>query len=190
MQQAQTVRRALYVLFARLLSGPPDAALFERLRDHGLRDLARLQGIDLTSDLVDEEDAESSAAELAAEYEDVTGGTSLRASDYGPQQTGDPVASIGAFLTEHRLELDASAGLPLDHLSVLLGIMGALWQADEDGDKDAAGRARVFFLRHLAPWWQAALTDLSTAAGRQFYRGVSAMLAAFLASEARFYASE
>ena len=47
----ESVRRALYVLFARLLAGPPDAALYARLEAEGLKDLATVQGIDLTSDL-------------------------------------------------------------------------------------------------------------------------------------------
>ena len=45
--QDESVRRALYVLFARLLAGPPDAALYERLLANGLSQLAAAQGVEL-----------------------------------------------------------------------------------------------------------------------------------------------
>jgi len=186
MQQAPSVRKALYVLFARLLADAPDADLYARLHSGPLSDLARIQGIDLWSDLMVETDATASAAELKSEYARLSGRVSLRATDYA-SGTQDPVAAIGGFLREHKLELDAAAGLALDHLSVMLGVMGAL---AEGGDEDPALRMRAFYSRHLAPWWIAALADFAEAADRRFYRGVGSMLAAFLASEERLLRSE
>jgi TorA maturation chaperone TorD len=188
MPQAETVRRSLYVLFARLLAGPPDAALYRRLREGGLLDLARLQGIDLDSDLVDASDAESSTTELEAEYAHFQERVSLRASDYTPA-TGDPVVAIGAFLQEHRLSVDESGPeLPVDHLSLALGIMGELAGQEESGaGVDAGVRARAFFLRHIRPWAQQALAEVAESAQRQFYRGLAAMISAFLGSELRRY---
>jgi TorA maturation chaperone TorD len=182
-----SVRRALYVLFARLVAGAPDAALYARLRTGGLDHLAAAQRVDLTSDLLDAADAEASATELGAEYDRLAHLVSLRASDYAGA-TEDPVASVAAFLTEHGLSVDARANLPCDHMAVVLGIMGELaGQADEGTDPDGRVRARSFFLRHIQPWMQRALTDMAAAADRNFYRGVAAMLDAFLQSEHRTY---
>lgn len=182
MSQA-SVRRALYVLFARLLAGPPDAALYRRLREQGLRRLAEAQGVDLTSDLLDETDPAASAAELQAEYERLAEEVSLRASDYAGG-TEDPVVALTGFLREHGLEVDRGAELAVDHLAVALGIMGELaGQAEESGDADAGIRARAFFLRHIEPWAQRALADIADAADRRFYRGLAAMISAFLESE-------
>ena len=180
-----SVRRALYVLFARLLAEPPDTALYARLQRDGLGRFAAVQGVDLTSDLVDAEDAESSAAELRAEYEELGARVSLRASDYAAG-TEDPVAAVSAFLKEHRLEM--AADLPCDHLAVALGVMGELvGQADAGGDAESRDRARAFFLRHLRPWAQSALTEVASHARRRYYRGLAAMVSAFLESERRAY---
>jgi len=182
-----SVRRALYVLFARLLAGPPDAALYDRLRSNGLGRLAAVQGVDLTSDLMDETDAEAAALELRAEYDDLARTVSLRASDY-ESGSEDPVAALSAFLREHRLRMDAD--LPCDHLAVAFGIMGELaGQADDRGDAESLLRARTFFLRHIQPWAQRALADLAGAAQRRFWRGLAAMVSAFLESERRAYES-
>ena len=183
MQQAASVRKALYVLFARLLADAPDDDLYARLHEGPLSDLARIQGVDLWSDLMVETDATASAAELQEEYTRLSERVSLSASDYS-SGTDDPVAAIGGFLREHKLELDAAPGLPLDHLAVMLGVLGAL---AESGDEDRAVSMRAFYCRHLAPWWMAALADLAEAADRRFYRGVGSMLAAFLASEERWF---
>jgi len=186
MAQAESLRRSLYVLFARLFSGPPDEALYTRLRDGGLRDFARVQGIDLTSDLVDEEDAAGSTIELAAEYARLAQFVSLRASDYNGA-TEDPVVAISGYLAEHGLETNGEPDLPLDHLAYALGIMGELAGQAEAGDPDADTRARAFFLRHIDPWAPQALAEVSEKADRLFYRGLAAMLAAFLGSERTQY---
>jgi len=182
----ESVRRALYVLFARLLAAPPDAALFERLRNGGLRHLAEVQGVDLTSDLSDEEDAEASASELRVEYEQMARDVSLRASDYHAAEAIDPDLSVRAFLSEHGLAVGGEFGLPCDHISVAMGIMGELaGQADADPSEDSRTRARAFFLRHVAPWCQQALTEIAARAQRCFYRGLAAMVSAFLETERR-----
>jgi len=181
------LRRALYVLFARLLSGAPDAALYARLREGGLQRLAAAQNVDLTSDLVDEGDAEAAAAELGAEWARLETDVSLRASDYDGG-ADDPVAALSGYLKEHGLKLDTGAGLACDHLAVALGIMGELaGQADAGVDPDAPGRARSFYLRHIQPWSQQALAELASHAERRFYKGLAAMLSAFLESERRAY---
>jgi hypothetical protein len=102
------IRRALYVLFARLLSGAPDPALYRRLLDGGLQRLAEAQGLDLTSDLLDDDDPDAAAAELGVEWSRLDRDVSLCASDY-PAGANDPVAALGAFLREHRLHLGADA---------------------------------------------------------------------------------
>lgn len=192
-----SVRRALYVLFGRLLAGPPDAALYRRLRDEGLGHLAAAQGVDLDSDLLDPDDAPACSAELTAEYERLAARVPLRASDYGAG-AGDPVAAVHGFLREHGLASETE--LPVDHLAVLLNVMGELAAQEEkeqaegtppqEGarDGDAFVRARAFLDRYLAPWAERALTDLAEASDRRFYRGVAAMASAFLASERRLYA--
>jgi len=171
------------VLFARLFAGPPDAALYTRLRENGLERLAQAQNVDLTSDLLDPDDEDSCATELDAEYTRITEQVTLRESDYSGT-TEDPVVAIGGYLTEQGLRIDTDADLPLDHLSFSLGIMGEL-VGREGGDSEQ--HARSFFLRHLRPWAQHALTEVAEAADRSFYRGVAAMLSAFLGSESRLY---
>ncbi|HEX5136767.1 MAG TPA: molecular chaperone TorD family protein [Planctomycetota bacterium] len=180
-----SVRRALYVLFGRLLAGPPDADLYLRLRGGGLHALAEAQGIDLSSDLLDETDAVASASELAAEYARIRDLVPLRESDYAAEGD-DPVIAISRFLAENRLQ--APPDLPCDHLAVALGIMGELaGAADANGDDSSRERARDFFGRHLSRWALAALANLSEQAERRYYRGVAAMTGAFLESERRQY---
>jgi TorA maturation chaperone TorD len=179
------VRKALYVLFGRLLAGPPDADLYRRLRGGGLKALADVQGIDLSSDLLDEDDAEACASELGAEYARLADSVSLRESDYRTDGE-DPVIALSRFLAEHRLR--ATKDLPCDHLSVTLGIMGELARAaDESGDARSREVAGDFFRRHVAPWALAALAEVSGKAERRYYRGVAAMASAFLESERRHY---
>ncbi len=182
---AESVRKALYVLFGRLLAGPPDADLYRRLRGGGLHALADAQGIDLSSDLLDEDDADASASELSAEYARLQDLVSLRASDYATDGE-DPVIALARFLAEHKLH--ATKDLPCDHLSVTLGIMGELAEAEgARGDAPSRKAARSFFRRHLAPWALAALAEVSTKAERRYYRGVAAMASAFLERERRHY---
>jgi len=181
---ADSVRRALYVLFGRLLAGPPDADLYRRLRGGGLHALADLQGVDLSSDLLDEDDALACASELSAEYARLGDLVSLRASDYRTDGE-DPVVAISRFLALRKLR--ATRDLPCDHLSVVLGIMGELAEAAERGDAPSRKLARDFFRRHLGPWALAALAEVSTKAERRYYRGVAAMASAFLESERRHY---
>jgi len=182
---ADSVRRALYVLFGRLLAGPPDADLYRRLREGGLQSLADAQGVDLSSDLLDENDADACASELSAEYARLKDLVSLRASDYA-EGGEDPVIALARVLADRRLK--TTEELPCDHLSVVLGIMGELaGEADEGGDPAAELRARDFFRSHVAPWAVAALADLSEKAERRYYRGVAAMASAFLESERRHH---
>jgi TorA maturation chaperone TorD len=182
----ESVRRALYVLFARLLAGPPDAELFERLRTGGLQHLAAVQGVDLTSDLSDEEDATASAVELRAEYERLARDVSLRASDYRAAGATDPAVSVRAFLAEHGLAMNDTHDLPCDHISVALAIMGELaGQVEAEPTEERRTRARSFFLRHIAPWCQQALTEVAARAQRRYYRGLAAMVSAFLETERR-----
>lgn len=181
---AESVRRALYVLFGRLLAEPPDAALYRRLRAGGLHALAAAQGIDLTSDLLDEADAEACASELAAEYSRLSDLVPLRASDYA-EGGEDPVVALGRFLAEHHLR--ASPDLPCDHLAIALGIMGELAGAADAGNGALRQRAIDFFDRHVAPWALRALAEVAAKAERRYYRGVAAMASAFLESERRQY---
>ena len=53
---------------------------------------------------------------------------------------------------------------------------------------DAAVRARAVFLRHIQPWAQQALAEVAGNAQRHFYRGLAAMISAFLGTEFRRYA--
>ncbi|MCK6459265.1 MAG: molecular chaperone TorD family protein [Planctomycetes bacterium] len=180
-----SVRRALYVLFGRLLAGPPDADLYRRLRGGGLHSLADAQGVDLSSDLLDDADAEACASELSAEYARLKDLVSLRESDYATADD-DPVIAISRFLADNRLR--APPDLPCDHLAVELGIMGELaGSADAKGDAASVARARGFFARHIGRWALAALADLAEKAERRYYKGVAAMAGAFLESERRHY---
>jgi TorA maturation chaperone TorD len=184
----RSLRRALYVVFARLFAGPPDPELFGKIARGSLQTLARAQGLDLTGDLVDSLDPLASSAELQAEYARLFHDVSLRASDYA-SGSGDPVAAVAGFLREHALALDASSGLPCDHLSVALGIMGQLaGGTPPPGEgRSERDRARAFLERHLLSWVPDALAEVAEHADRRFYRGLAAMLLAFLASEKRLY---
>ncbi|MHC4941101.1 MAG: TorD/DmsD family molecular chaperone [Planctomycetota bacterium] len=185
--ESTSVRRALYVLFGRLFAGDLTADLYRRVRSGGLDDLARIQGVDLFSDLLDADDAESAVVELAAEQARLDDLVSLRASEYS-DTTGDPVLALDAFLREHELEVGHAVDLPHDHLALVLGVMGELAQREEEGrDEDAPLHARAFFLRHVLPWAPRALMEVSAQADRRFYRGLATMLSAFLETERRRY---
>ncbi len=185
--QATSLRRALYVLFARLLAAPPDRSLYARLRDEGFVRLAEAQGIDLTGDLLDERDEQASALELEIEYAEVARQVSLRASDYS-EATEDPVVALDAFLREHGLVVDREAALPVDHLAIALGVMAELSdQHEREGSEEARVRAGAFLHRHILPWADRALAAFSAASGRLFYRGLAAMVGAYLAVERATY---
>ena len=186
----ESVRRPLYVLYARLLATPPDAALYERLHTEGLRDLAELQGLDLFGDLPGPEDSEGAAAQLEIELVQLRVRVSFEASDYGGGAE-DPVASIEGFMREHGLEMDAPVELERDDLAVVLGLMGELvGQAESKPSSDRNERASAFFQRHLEPWAQRALTEIATAARLRFYRGLASLISTFLANERRIFLSD
>jgi len=186
--QSTSVRRALYVLFGRLFAGGLTAELYRRVRSGGLDELARVQGVDLFSDLLDPDDADSAVVELAAEQSRLADRVSLRASDYS-ETTGDPVVALDAFLREHELEIGDGLDLPHDHLAIVLGVMGELAQREDEGDDgDAALHAAAFFRRHVFPWAPRALAEVSAEGDRRFYRGLATMLSAFLEAERRRYA--
>jgi len=182
---ATSVRRSLYVLFARLLAAAPDATLYARLHAGGLRHLAEAQGVDLSSDLEDADDAERSAAQLSREYARLSNSLPLRAGAYAAGAEDSRVA-MEAYLREHALRLEGEVDLPPDHLAVVLGVMGELaGRADREEDSDAPVRARAFFRRFVEPWAQRVLADLAAQADLRFYRGLAAMVSAFLESERR-----
>ena len=181
------MRRALYVLFARLFADGLDADLYRRVRSGGLDDLAQAQAVDLFSDLLDADDPESAAVELGAEYARLSDLVSLRASEYSGT-TEDSVIALDAFLREHELAVGEHVDLPHDHIALILGVMGELAQREGSGaDEDAPAHARAFFLRHILPWVPAVLAEVSSQADRRFYRGLAVMLSAFLATERQHY---
>jgi len=187
---AESVRRPLYVLYARLLAAAPDSSLFERLHTEGLRGLAELQGLDLFSDLPGPEDSEGAAAQLEIELEQLREAVSLEASDYGGG-TKNPPAALDGFMREHGLKVDAGVELERDDLAVVLGLMGELvGQAEAKPSRDRKERARAFFQRHLEPWAQRALTEIATHSRLRFYRGLASMISSFLAAERRHYVPE
>ncbi len=183
----ESVRRPLYVLYARLLATPPDAELYRRLHAEGLRNLAELQGLDLFGDLPGPEDAEGAAAQLEIELERLRENVYFEASDYGGGAE-DPAASIDGFMREHGLELNTPVELERDDLAVVLGLMGELvGQAEAKPTTDRQERARAFFQRHIEPWAQRALAEIATAARLRFYRGLASLISSFLANERRTY---
>ena len=185
--EAPSIRHALYVLYARLLAGPPDEGLYDRLRREGLLDLARAQGVDLFGDLDDPENGARATAVLDAEYWRLTAEISLHAADYDPGAR-DPGAALSAYMCEHGLRLDDSVDLGPDHLSVVLGLMGELsGQAEDHDDDESRQRARAFFRRHLDPWAQSALAEVAGHSRLRFYRGLASMISSFLANERRHF---
>lgn len=190
------MRRALYALFGRLLAGELSAAMYERVRSGGLEGLAKAQGVDLFSDLLDANDAESSVVELGVEHSRLVELVSLRASAYS-HATENAVVALNEFLTEHALTVDESLSLPHDHVALVLGVMGQLAQREDDvpdspgkGASDAQFHARAFFRRHVLPWVPRVLAEISAAGDRRFYRGIALMLSTFLESERVRYESE
>lgn len=207
MSEPDVVRFRLeyYSLLARLLSGEPDEALLQALRE-GVTD--RAVGATQVHPLLGEgwrEIAGHVAPGMAAELEDeytrtFLGPTGRQVHPYESYYlTGrlydQPLSEVRRFMA--RLGLEPSGvgrKEPEDGLDYELSIMARLIERQQTaGDADPAALLepqREFLQQHLLVWGPACAAEIEGHPGTAFYRAVGHLLRGFLEVERDFFGEE
>lgn len=188
-------RADLYALLARLLLGPPDAALLGALASS---DPILAQGgepaleqgweaLTLASSVMDPDavHAEFDALFVSIGSPPVNPYGSLYLSGF---MNDTPLAELRADLARLGLARARDAGDFEDHLGVLCETMRVLVGGAPGIRRRSLAEQRAFFERHLKPWYGRALADIAAAEGANYYRLVARFGAAFLALEDEAFA--
>jgi TorA maturation chaperone TorD len=180
-------RAQQYALLARLLRGPPDAAL--------LKQIGQLQSDETALGNAHRELADAGARATAAEVEreffalfiGVGRGELLPYASY--YITGflheRPLARLRQDLSRFGIARAHGVAEPEDHAGILCEIMAGL----ASGQLPAPELAdRTIFERHVAPWMGRFFADLERAETAEFYKPVGTMGRIFIEIEAEAFA--
>jgi TorA maturation chaperone TorD len=184
-------RAGLYALLARLLHAAPDAALLEAI--------AQADELAAGSELakfwlaLQRASAVMDAEAATQEYEQVFIG--LGQGEVMPylswHLTGflmeEPLAKLRDDLAVLGLTRASGVGEPEDHMAALCEVMRLLVVGDADSAPVSIEQQRVFFDRHLRPWYTKFVAQLEAAPSTNYYRAVARLLRAFLDVEAQAF---
>jgi TorA maturation chaperone TorD len=190
-------RADLYALIARLLLAPPDAALLANLSE---ADSLASQQTDNPLDRAWEKLI--LAAGIIDEHAIRDEFDALFVSTGNPQV--DPYASLylAGFMMEKPLSALRSDLLQLglmripgvceleDHLAALCETMRLLITGEQGGTQQPIQRQKVFFEKHIAPWYGRCMHDIRSAEGANFYRLIADFAQAFLDIESQAFEME
>jgi len=87
-----------------------------------------------------------------------------------------PLADIRSDLAQLGLERNENVKEPEDHIAALCEIMSYLCEGEE-------GQQKAFFNRHIAPWFERLVNQITSAQSAQYYLAVAQLLGAFLSLE-------
>ena len=190
-------RADLYALIARLLLAPPDAALLANLSEAD--SLASHQAdnpldrawekLIIAAGIMDEQSIQN-------EFD------ALFVSTGNPQI--DPYAALylAGFMMEKPLSALRTDLLQLglmripgvceleDHLAALCEAMRILITGEQGGRQQPIERQKVFFEKHIAPWYGRCMDDIRLAHGANFYRLIADFVQAFLDIESQSFEME
>jgi TorA maturation chaperone TorD len=190
-------RADLYALIARLLLAPPDRSLLEHLAS---ADSIASQQSDNPLDRTWEKlilastvsDPDAISEEYAQIFIDV--GTP-QVNPYGSLYLAGfmmekPLAALRSDLADLGLGRQSDVGELEDHLGVLCEAMRIMIAGEGRGKRQTTARQKIFFERHIAPWWQHCLDDIRQATGANFYCRVAEFAGAFLQIESEAFELE
>jgi TorA maturation chaperone TorD len=195
--QEEQARADMYALIARLFVAPPDAAL---LADLANADSLVSQQTDNPLDIAWEKLILTAGIMDVYAIEDEFNG--LFISTGSPQV--DPYASLylAGFMNEKplaalRSEL-AQLGITRvlgvaemeDHIAALCETMRLLITGEQGVARQSIQRQKLFFEKHLAPWFERCLDDIRSAQGANFYRQVADFTQAFFLIESEAFEIE
>lgn len=182
-------RADLYVLLARLLIQPPDAAMLDLV--------GKLKGGEgAFGDAINALAAAARAKTLAAiddEYHALfvgldEGELMPYASYYLKGRFYDvPLAELRADMAQRGIAWDEEAKEPEDHIAALCEMMAGLILGAFGDEPASIAEQRRFFEAHIAPWAGAFFNDLVAAEAAQFYRQVARIGCQFLALESQAF---
>jgi TorA maturation chaperone TorD len=98
-----------------------------------------------------------------------------------------PLASVRGDMARLGIERAARVSEPEDHLAILLDTMASLVSGQVAAEP---GEDKRFFTRHIEPWADKLLADLTTARSARFYNHVGALGGLFLEIESEAFAIE
>ena len=190
-------RADLYALIARLLLAPPDAALLASLSEadslvshQADNPLDRAwEKLIIAAGIMDEQSIQN-------EFD------ALFVSTGNPQV--DPYASLylAGFMMEKPLSALRTDLLQLglmripgvceleDHLAALCETMRLLITGEQGGKQQPVERQKVFFEKHISPWYGRCMDDIRLAHGANFYQLVADFVQAFLDIESQAFEME
>ncbi len=196
----ERLRLGAFRLFSRLLWAPPEAALFEALREaQVLPALARLARDTVPGAAAALQDfaawlERAGPDELEAARRDFLGlFVAARRQPAPPWESvytsadrlvnQDAARRVLRAYAEARLGFEGMRQVPADHVALELGFAAALLAEGAHSD-DARRRLTAFESAHMAPWMPRWCLDLQGAAATPPYRAVALALPAMLTSGA------
>lgn len=189
LDEVDHLRAQQYDLLAVLLGRPPTADLLRALAGLAGGDSVLGREVASLAALARETSADAVEREYFALFVGVGRGELLPYASY--YLTGflneRPLARVREDLSGLGIERDPATTEPEDHLAILFDVMAGLTAGRFEAEP---GAARVFFLRHIAPWGERFFTDLERAKAARFYRPVGALGRAFLEIEAAAFAMD
>ncbi len=180
MEQSQSMRSDIYLLLATLFRQAPNQELLGFLTElefenNGTPMAAAWSALVNSSKSADE-------SQIADEYQELFIG--IGRGEVVPfaswHITGSlmekPLADIRSDLAQLGLERSENVKEPEDHIAALCEIMSYLCEAEE-------GQQKAFFNRHISPWFERLVNQITSAQSAQYYLAVAQLLGAFLSLE-------
>jgi TorA maturation chaperone TorD len=190
-------RADLYALIARLLLAPPDADLLADLAGaDSLHSLQTDNPLDLAWEKLILTAGIMNVYTVRDEFDALfTGiGTPLINPYASLYLTGflneQPLAELRAELARLGLARVPGVHEMEDHLAALCETMRLLITGGRSGRRQPVQRQKLFFEKHIAPWYARCLEDIRRAGGANFYRQLADFAQAFFAIESEAFEME
>ncbi len=180
MEQSQSMRSDIYLLLANLFRQAPSQELLGFLTQLEFENNGTPMAAAWESVINESNDADTET--LADEYQELFIG--IGRGEVVPfaswHITGSlmekPLADIRTDLAQLGLERSESVKEPEDHIAALCEIMSYLCEGEE-------AQQKVFFNRHISPWFERLIDQITSAPSAKFYLAVAQLLGAFLTLE-------
>lgn len=193
----EQARADMYALIARLFVAPPDAALLAGLANADSLisqqtgnplDIA-WEKLILTAGIVDAyaiED-EFSALFISTGSPQIDPYASFYLSGFMNEK---PLAGLRSELAQFGITRVAGVAELEDHIAALCETMRLLITGEQGVARQSIRRQKLFFEKHLAPWYERCLDDVRSAQGVNFYRQVADFTQAFFSIESEAFEIE
>jgi TorA maturation chaperone TorD len=194
LSQEEQARADLYALIARLFIAPPDVVLLSALAN---ADSFTSHQTDNPLDIAWEKLILTAAVMDAYPVQDefnalfISAGTPLvdpYASKYlGGFMNEKPLAALRSELAELGLARVAGVCETEDHLAALCETIRAMIAGEQGVVRQPLQRQKLFFEKHIAPWYSRCFDDIRSATDANFYRQVAEFAQAFFSIESEAF---